>query len=109
MTRPVIVGGALYLGAGGSVIRLDVTTGRLLAAYQVIPEPQVTVADQHAGHTFDLTYQWQEPIVADGIIYAGATFHGISSYVVGLDAMTGRILWKRGPARETVSAPVLVS
>jgi outer membrane protein assembly factor BamB len=75
-TPPAVANGAVYFGSnGGSVYALDAGTGAPLWQYS----------------TGEI-YVDSSPVVANGVVYVGATAN--EGYLYALDAGTGTLIWK---------------
>ncbi len=90
---PTVSGGRLYVGsADGRVHAMEAATGRLLWAFRVAP----------AAHRIpvygELLCRWPVAggvVVHDGVVYAAAGIaHYDGTYVVALDAVTGKVRWQ---------------
>jgi outer membrane protein assembly factor BamB len=107
---PALVGGALYFGAGPSLVVLDAASGTLVREYTLtVPGSPTSTAD-------DAPSVWTRPLLTGGaIVVAGAIvtsggFRGYAAWALyAFDQASGRVLWQRpAEAEARYSAPVAV-
>ncbi len=90
---PTLSDGRLFAGsADGRVYALEAATGRLLWTYRVAPEARWIPVYGRLISTWPVA---GGVVVQDGVVYAAAGIaHYDGTYVVALDAKTGKVIWK---------------
>ncbi|MCG3179393.1 MAG: Outer membrane protein assembly factor BamB [Phycisphaerae bacterium] len=91
-SAPALWNGRLYVGsADGWLYTLEAATGRLLWRYRVAPTDRWIPVFGHLQSTWPVA---GGAAVADGVVYAAAGMaHYDGTYVVALDAVTGKLKW----------------
>ena len=90
---PTLDDGRLFAGsADGRVYALEAATGRLLWSYRVAPQARWIPVYGRLMSTWPVA---GGVAVQDGVVYAAAGIaHYDGTYVVALDAVTGKAIWK---------------